>query len=211
MFSLVKMGVDPSQIKTVVSLCFIMVALLVFIAFVLRIIKALGVYEMTKTLGIKSKWFAFFPIFSSLAFGKLGDCAKGRAITFFRKILLILNLLYLGIFIVGLFSFFLGTVDTVFAADKVLYKELEITKDVASALVLPTVILCISAAVYLIYRIFYYIALWRIFSAFVPGFAVAYIIFSVILPFLAPVFIFLIRKNKPFFRNNYQSNTGLGE
>lgn len=199
MFSLTKAGIESSDIKMIVSMFFIGFLLVCLISLALRILNALGVYEMTKTLGIKSKWFAFFPFFSSVAVGKLADCSRGMATTFFRKILLILDLIHGVILSLGIYLLLICSIDTVFAADKVLYKNKEITTEVASPLILPAVIICMSILVFFIYKVFYYIALWRIFRAFAPSSAILYFIISIFISFTAPVFIFLIRKNKPFF------------
>lgn len=203
MFSLTNAGIAAGDIKIIVGMFFLIALLGIFVTFMLSVVNALGLYEMTKTLGIKSKWFAFFPFFRTVAFGKLSDCANGKAGTFFRKALLLLNVLYFGLLLFGICAFLLGFVDTVFAADVVLTEQKEITADVLKSLIFPCVIIGSSVFVYLIYRVFYYISLYRIFSAFVPNAAIAYTVVSVLLPFMAPIFLFFIKKNKPFFRNSY--------
>ena len=199
MFSLTKAGVAAGDIKVIVTMLFIIAVFSTFISFMLSVANALGIYEMTKTLGIKSKWFAFFPFFQSVALGKLADCAKGTPRTFFRRMLIILNVLYFALFLIGICAFLLGFVDTVFAADKILTNNGTIKASILSSLIAPGIILFAGAVVHLVYRIVYYIALFRIFSAFVPNSAVVYTVLSILFPFLAPIFLFFIRKNKPIF------------
>lgn len=198
-FSLTEAGIKSADIKVIVTMIFVILLFGSFISFMLSVVNSLGLYEMTKTLGIKSKWFAFFPFFRSVAFGKLADCAKGTATSFFRKILLILNVMYFSLLIIGLVGFHLGFVDTVFKADEILLKNGTVNVSVLSPLLVPVIIIGISLVIYLIYRVFYYICICRIFSAFAPKKAVVYTVFSVLFPFIAPLFLFFIRKNKPVF------------
>ena len=198
-FSLTEAGIKSGDIKVIVTMIFVIVIFGAFISFMLSVVNSLGLYEMTKTLGIKSKWFAFFPFFRSVALGKLADCAKGTPTTFFRKILLILNVMYFSLLLIGIVGFHLGFVDTIFKADKILLKNGTIKESVLSPLLIPAIIIGISLVIYLIYKVFYYICLYRVFAAFVPNMAIVYTIFSVFLPFLAPIFLFFIRKNKPVF------------
>ena len=199
MFSLTNAGIMSGDIKVIVFMSCLIALLTAFISFMLSVLNALGIYEMTKTLGIKSKWFAFFPFFRSIAFGKLSDCSKGMANTFFRKTLLLLNILYFSVFVTGICCFLLGFVDTVFAADIILTENGTITTKVLSSLYFPAVVIAVSFFIYLIYRVIYYISFYRILSAFAPSVAVLYTVLAIIFPFLAPVVVFFIRKNKPIF------------
>lgn len=199
MFTLTNAGIQSGDIKVIVVMACLIVLFAAFISFTLSVLNALGIYEMTKTLGIKSKWFAFFPFFRSIAFGKLADCAKGMPKTFFRKSLLIFNILYFSIFMIGICCFLVGFVDTVFAADVILTENKDITSDVLVYLYFPSFLTGIAFLNYLIYRVIYYISFYRIVAAFAPEKAVVYTIFSVIFPFLAPIIVFFIKKNKPIF------------
>ena len=199
MFTLTNAGISAGDVKLIIVMFFLIAVLTAFVALMLSVVNALGIYEMTKTLGIKSKWFAFFPFFRSVAVGKLSDCAKGKANTFFRKTLLILNILYAALFLIGACGFFMGFADTVFEADKIITADGTVTADILSPLIVPAVIIGIGCAVFLIYKLFYYISLFRIFSAFVSQYAVLYTVLSVLFPILPPIFLFFIRKNKPVF------------
>ena len=64
-FDLSETGIDEGVIAGLISMVAIYAAIIAFICLSLYILRALGVYKMSKTAGISSPWVAFVPIANS--------------------------------------------------------------------------------------------------------------------------------------------------
>ena len=58
-------------------------------------------------------------------------------------------------------------------------------------------ILFVCAASAVCYAVLSYISVWRVFKVFIPLNATAFLVLSIFIPFLMPVFIFAVRNNIP--------------
>lgn len=207
MISLTELGVKAADIKILVVLFSVCIVFTLLISFAFFILKALGIYEMSKTLGIKSKWFAFFPFFNDVAFGKLADCGTKKQSEMFKYFLVAVRLVVTFLFFLGITLFSVNFVDTFFAADKLVNHGGNITKDILKPLVLPCNIIRISVFVLGIYKIIYLFAFIKISNIFSRKSSVLLFIMACLFPILIPIFLFVMRKNKPILPSAYKITT----
>lgn len=203
MISMAKLGVKAADIKVLVILFSVGVIFFLLVAFAMFILKALGIYEMSKTLGIKSKWFAFFPFFNDIAFGKLADCGRKNISSLYNKLLIAVRLIFTVFLVLGITMFLINFVDTFFAADKLINDGANITKNILRPLVFPCNLLKASLVFFAIYKLLYLFAFLRVSEVFSKQNQIILFIFAFLLPVLIPVFIFVMRKNKPLLPSAY--------
>ncbi len=168
----------------------------------LFILQGVGLYEFSKKLNFNKPWLCFIPIVSTFALGRVGDCyfknngKKAKSLKIWLFILAGFNFLILAVFLVVLavllFQFIIGVSNIISAND-------ELTTEIFKILIPIAVFYFMAVVTSIVYRVLYYITLWRIFTVFDNRNAVVYLVLSVFFGFLAPIFIFAIRKKEPKF------------
>lgn len=170
------------------------------IGLVLFILKGFSIYEMSKRLGIKKAFLGFIPLVSVFAFGRVAEKyqkADGSKSAKFGALLLILNILQYIVLIVFI-------VLVVIAAFEIYnFAELAVLEDTVMELsmfasVIPVIIsYFVLFSISLAFTILYYVAFFRVCKIFDDKDAVLFTVLSVVFSFLMPIFLFVIRKNKP--------------
>ena len=201
-FDLSKTGIDEGVIAGVISMVAIYAAIIAIICLSLYILRALGVYKMSKTAGISSPWVAFVPIANSYTFGKLAEKYRrkdGKKSEKFSVLLLIFDILTL-IACVCLIVFTVISLATIFSNAKIAYDNgTDMTLSQFSSLIPVIVFYVVTLLSAFVYTVLHYVAFWRIVASFDNSNATLYTVLSVFFSFLDPIFLFIIRNKQPVF------------
>lgn len=161
------------------------------VSFVMWLLQSIGIYKMAKTAGINNAWLAFIPIGCLYVLGKIAEVPTEN-----KKPLrygLILPLLNVGLLVVYIALFF--------AAIVVGFTS-ELGGDLTGIYFENTLVMLIAIAelivvpLAIVISVFTYIALYRIYKLFDPNNAVVYLVLSILINILQPIFLFVLR-NKP--------------
>lgn len=171
------------------------------------VLMALGLYTLAKRRGITSPWLAWLPIADSWILGSLSDqyryVVRGQ-IRSKRKVLLTLNILrvVLRATIIGLIASIGASV--IFGAD---FNN----PIVVQHLMRPSIGLLVLAALLvltkIIVTIFYFMAMYDVYTSCDPENSVLYLVFSILFRVTRPFFVFFNRNKDggmPPRRDTYQ-------
>ena len=89
-------------------------------------------------------------------------------------------------------------------------RDSEMTAEMFASII-PVILLTLAEVIVSIaYLVLFYVALWRIYSAYDYNNATLFLVLSIFFTFLAPIFLFVMRKKQPVFdpweRYNYLLN-----
>ena len=154
------------------------------------IFKGIGLLKMHQKLGINNGWMSFVPYLNSFAFGRVAEKyvrEDGKKSLKYSLVLLISTI------IVSVLSGFCSLFST--------YIEIIALYVPASVAMIISIIFLLFAlfflAVAIVYAVFYYIALWRIYSIFANSNATFFLVLSILVPISEPIIIFAIRNKEP--------------
>lgn len=201
------LGKFPEIAPFLAALIFIyfgIVLICAVVSFVIYFLNAIGLYEMSSSLGLKNPWYSFIPFLNSFAIGRIAEKYQkknGAKSAKFSVILLTLDIIMTVLAVIMLFSL----VSTVIGAASFAAGYLaDVTSSVSIGAynIMSILWLVFSALLFLgvatAYIVIYYVAFWRTCAVFDYKNASLYTVLSVFFNFLAPIFLFVIRKNKPF-------------
>ncbi len=192
MYSLTSLGLDSAKIKLLVVLYSVLFVIVVFVAFALYLLKAVGIYDISRRLGNKNKWYAFFPFFYDLVLGKTASENKS---TTAGTVLLTFNIIRTAFFILGSTMMLSNLVEAAFDADEFLVAGRQVPSEVFDPLILPAIFILFFLVFTVVYCIFKYIYLYKIYSLLCNS-ATVYIILSILVPITVPFFLFALRNNR---------------
>ena len=198
MFSLSSLGLAPETIKILFVFYFILGLASSAMAVTFYVLKAVSVYKMSGTLGIRGRWFAFVPFFCDYAYGRLAGAANKENPKKFAKLLLFFNIIASALITVSVLLFSLSFIDLIFAADEALLNSETLSIAALKTFIAPLVITAVALIVCLVYYIVYYVCTYKIFKIFAKENAVLYTVLSVLFTFLLPIFLFINKDNRPF-------------
>lgn len=160
------------------------------------LLQSFGLNKMGKSLNIKNSWLAFIPFANIFAFGRIAEKYvkfNGKNSAKFSKILLILSIIIavlsiaistFAIAVIVMVNFYkFGNSNDIMALSGFLFT------------LLATEIIMIAAAI--VYMVIYYVALWRIFAIFDYNNATLYLVLSIFISIVCPIFIFALRNKEP--------------
>lgn len=196
----------------VVILISSLIALSVPIA--LYLLQAFGLFKMLKVCGFKKPWFAFVPVLNVFAIGSLSEVYNdGKVPKKHGKTLLIIYIVYLAIAIAYLagtmvvaydaLTEFLPEIEERFdTAETITPEELEDLVEefeelVAKESLALSVLSYFNSMFSVLYTVFLYIAIYKIYRIFSPNSALAFAILGAFFSFLTPILIFAFRNNPP--------------
>ena len=77
----------------------------------------------------------------------------------------------------------------------------------ASVLIIPTVLFClVGSGLSVAFTVIYYVALWRIFALYNYKNATLFLVLSIFISCLYPIFLFVLRNKEPNFTNEQRLN-----
>lgn len=164
------------------------------------LLQAFAIFKMAKNMGYNNPWLAFIPFANVYMFGKVAETyikSDGRPSAKFSKILLTLQIILMAILVLLVV---LIVMILFIEATGTYFLNPEIETLVASAMVLP-VLLAIFAmlGVAIAYAIINYVALWRIFALYNYKNATLFLVLTLFVGLLTPIFLFVLRNKEPMF------------
>ena len=180
------------------GIAFIIIYFLVIfgIAITMYLFEAFGIYRMGQKLGFKNPWLAFIPIANMYAFGKVAEQYvknDGRPSAKFSKILLTLNIIMLVLAILFTVVIIVTVIANIAMFDVTGGNEMAILSVILPAVLGYIVFIGLAIA----QSVVYYIALWRIFAIFDHNNATVFLVLSIFISFLYPIFLFAVRNKEP--------------
>ena len=178
------------------------IAVSAVIGIAIYLLESISVYKMAKSAEIKNPWLAFIPVANDWVFGTLAEKYKKKNGTKSARFGIILPVLE-GIVLIETIALTIFTVISVkeitgYALDAV-NTSAEMAPEQFMSLI-PVIILYFALmAVAIAYAVVFFIALWRIYSAFDKSNATLYIVLSIIFTISVPIILFIIRNRKPEF------------
>ncbi len=202
-------------LTAIIFVYFGIVLICAVVSFVIYFLNAIGLYEMSSSLGLKNPWYGFIPFLNSFAIGRIAEKYQkknGAKPAKFSVILLTLEIVMAVLSVITLFS----AVSTVIGVASFAAGYLaDVTSSAGiGAYNIMSILWLVFAAFLLVgvataYLVVYYIAFWRTCAVFDYKNASLYTVLSVFFSFLAPIFLFVIRKNKPFTDGRAQLDRGI--
>lgn len=191
-------GMTESELAIFSGIMLVYFAFFGIIALVMYLLEAFGLYGMAKGSGIGKPWRGFIPFANTFLFGKIAERyvkKDGKKSAKFGGLLLAFEILTL-VFVAAFFVFFINMCVILFAD---MNSEAEITIAIGRT-VIPMIFSClVLVGVSIAYAVMYYVALWRIFTAFDYNNATVYFVLSILFSFLGPIFLFVLRNKQPVF------------
>ena len=201
-------GINESDLMVFSSIIAVYFAFISIIAIAMYLLQAFGLYGMAKKSGLSRTWRGFIPFANTFLFGKIAEMyvkKDGKRSAKFGGLLLAFEILTLVLAFVTI-AFTISIIFVLVAAEN--------ETDLAYSIVAPMLAMLISCfvlmGVSITYIVLYYVARWRIFTAFDYNNATVYFVLSIIFSILAPIFLFVLRNKEPVFdqkeRFNYLMN-----
>ena len=190
-------GINEGDLMVFTSIIAVYFAFLGIISLVMYLLQAFGLYGMAKGSGISAPWRGFIPFANTFLFGKIAERyvkKDGKKSAKFGGLLLAFEILTLVLAFVTI-AFTISMIFVLAAAEN--------ETDLAYSIVAPMLAMFISCfvlmGVSIAYIVLYYVALWRIFTAFDYNNATVYFVLSILFSFLGPIFLFVLRNKQPVF------------
>ncbi len=197
MFSLSSIGLTPETTKILFVFYFILGLASAALAVTFYVLKAVGIYRMSKSLGFRGRWFAFVPYFCDFAYGKLAGAGDKENPKKFAKILLGLDIVASALMVFSVLLMSLSFIDLIFAADNALLNNETLDTASLQSFIIPLVFMIAALFVYVAYYIVFYVCTYKIFKVFAKQNAVLYLVLSILFSFLLPIFLFINKDNQP--------------
>lgn len=189
------------------SLLAMFVLALIFVPVVLIYLgQALGLSRMMRTLGLDKTWTAWVPVVNCYALGSIADHQaarnEGKTTVYHKKLLIWALVMYAVSFLllaVLLVTALFGALDTF------LYAVFPDTAEGANhadmlGLVLALYLIMIPMyAVEIVYLVYYYICLHKVYKLFAPDSAVGLTVLSILVSVSLPIVLFVLSKRPPIY------------
>lgn len=170
-----------------------------FFSLLVFVLKGLGLFKLAKLENLKKPILAFIPVANNYVLGSLAENKEKPSNL--KKLLLILNII--AIITVAVFLVSSGfAISSVFESAKLAIEtDVELTLSELKPFILVLVTFVLAVAAVAIYKVFYYISLWRVYNKQDKSKALMAIILSVIFAFLVPVFLLVLKKQESYSEN----------
>ncbi len=169
---------------------------------------AAGICKMSKEIGYKNSWVSFILPLYPFALGRAANTYKkkngGKSADFsllLELLLIAVALLYGVLLILGV-----NAVNEIIQNARICIENNSAMTPAMFSSAIPVIaVYFVALAITVYYKIAYYIALWRIFACYSNKTAL-FTVLSVFFGFLAPIFIFSLRKKQNKFKDLEQSS-----
>lgn len=190
-------GMNESDLMVFAGIMLVYFAFFSIIAVAMYLLQAFGLYGMAKGSGISAPWRGFIPFANTFLFGKIAEKYRkkdGKPSAKFGGLLLAFEILT-AVFAVVCLLFAINVFSVLFAYLAYDNSDTAISRAMVSMIFSSLVLMGVSIA----YAVIYYVALWRIFTAFDYNNATVYFVLSIFFSFLGPIFLFVLRNKQPVF------------
>ena len=195
-------GIDAEVISAFSALMIGYFVILGVVMLAIYLLEAFALFNMAKSAGFSKPWRSFIPFANTFLFGKTAEkyrrkdgknSEKFGGLLLAFQILTAITLVVFAVFAVNCIVEILGY------AYNAIENDTEMTLNMFTSLI-PVVLSTLVIMIFSItYAVLYYIALWRIFTIFDNPNATLFLVLSIFFSVLAPIFLFVIRKNQPVF------------
>lgn len=190
-------GITEGDLMVFAGIMLVYFAFFGIIALVMYLLEAFGLYGMAKGSGISAPWRGFIPFANTFLFGKIAERyvkKDGKKSAKFGGLLLAFEILVL-VLAFATMAFAISMIFVLATAEN--------ETELANSIIVPMFAMLISCfvlmGVSIAYVVIYYVALWRIFTAFDYNNATVYFVLSIFFSFLGPIFLFVLRNKQPVF------------
>ncbi len=200
------LGLTATAITVMFIAGVVAIILLFVIKLALYIIEGVGLYNMSRKTGLKKAWYGFVPYLKLSIIGAMAQSCKlkrASAIKCYDKLLPAAALASSAVNIVALGFMTAAFVNVVFAAFASGDEALKIINVILFPIVYSRAVLLVALAVKVIYKVIYYIALYRTFALYNTKNGGLYTLICVLLPVLTPVFINISSGKNPFLNKRF--------
>lgn len=164
----------------------------------LYIIQGFALLSMANKCDIKQGWLGFIPVANFYLFGKIAEQYKREDNKKSLKYSLLLPVFYVLQMIatvILIIVFVISVISIISVVELAIENDQSLNIQMFSSFVGVIVGYVITMAIAIIFSVFNYIAMWRIFSMFKKENAVLFLVLSIFFSFLGPIFMFIIRNN----------------
>lgn len=164
----------------------------------LFILRGFGIFNISKRMELKNPWICFIPVADTYALGRIAEKyqrADQKKPTNFKMLLPIMNTIgyvLAVIFISLLFSAISSVLDS---AKLAIEADKEMTMADFKVLIPVFIVYLFALTSFIVFKVLYFISLWRVYAIFNKAMATRYIILSVLFSFLIPFFLFALRND----------------
>ena len=190
-------GMNESDLMIFAGIMLVYFAFFNIIAVAMYLLQAFGLYGMAKGSGIGKPWRGFIPFANTFLFGKIADRyvkKDGKRSAKFGGLLLAFEILTLVLAFVTT-AFVIGMIFVLATAES----ETELTNSIIVPMFAMLISCFVLMGVSIAYIVLYYVALWRIFTAYDYNNATVYFVLTILFSFLGPIFLFVLRNKQPVF------------
>ncbi len=184
----------------VIALYGVSIAVSLLVGLVLYILQGIGLFKMSKALGLSSPWISFIPFANMFALGRIAQKyvkRDGKPSAKFSVWLLVLYIVYFILAIVLIALLFMFIFSIIGYATDAIVDESALTAEMFSGLIPIVICYFITFAITITYQVIYYIALWRVFAIFSNKNATLFLVLSIIFNILPSIFIIAISSGEP--------------
>ena len=190
-------GINGEDLAIFAGIMVVYFAFLGVISLVMYLLNAFGLYGMAKGSGISAPWRGFIPFANTFLFGKIAERyvkKDGKRSAKFGGLLLAFEILTLVLAFVTT-AFVIGMIFVLATAES----ETELTNSIIVPMFAMLISCFVLMGVSIAYIVLYYVALWRIFTAYDYNNATVYFVLTIFFSFLGPIFLFVLRNKQPVF------------
>lgn len=190
-------GMTESELAVFSGIMLVYFAFFGIIALAMYLLEAFGLYGMAKGSGIGKPWRGFIPFANTFLFGKIAERyvkKDGKKSAKFGGLLLAFEILTLVLAFVTM-AFVISMIFVLATAEN----ETELTNSIIVPMFAMLISCFVLMGVSIAYIVLYYVALWRIFTAYDYNNATVYFVLSILFSFLGPIFLFVLRNKQPVF------------
>ena len=190
-------GFTEGDLMVFAGIMIVYFAFLGIILLAMYLLEAVGLYGMAKRSGISRPWRGFVPFANTFLFGKIAEKYRrrdGKRSAKFSVLLLVFEVLTL-IFSITTMAFVISMISVLATS----YNDSELNASIVVPMIAMLACCFVLIGVLIAYVVIYYVALWRIFTAFDYNNATVYFVLSIVFSFLGPIFLFVLRNKQPVF------------
>ncbi len=203
MLFLTDLGLPEGVAASIISLIAVYSVIFCILKLAIYLIRAIAVYKMANKTEGKLSFLAFIPIVNYYTFGKIAEKYNrkgGKPSSKFGATLLSLNILN-TVSGIALSVFSVLSVNQILDnAQKAIDGNYDMTVSMLSSVIPVIIFFVILVMLLIITAVVHYVALWRVLAVFDYKNATVFTVLSVLFSVLEPIFLIIVSKNEPFFK-----------
>ena len=158
----------------------------------LYILGAFAILKLSKKVELKAPFISFIPFLQSFALGRLAEKyikKDGSKSAKFSVILFIFNILQTILLIIFIFSTLYSIFNVIVNIENAIANDTKVTIDMFSSFIFVIALFFVLLVCVICYKIFFAIAIWRVYAIFDYKRAIVYTIISVLFSSISSIFL----------------------